>query len=112
MARRPRVFASGLLYHVIVRSNQRRQTFRLHGMSKSHNEEYYAVVFFFWIDGGRIVSPTEKNWSRLVGKICEMKKLTSNSINNTNRAMLSRSGFGDRQTELYVRGSHAPTIDI
>ena len=28
MARRPRVFASGLLYHVIVRGNQRRKTFR------------------------------------------------------------------------------------
>ena len=28
MARRPRVFASGLLYHVIVRGNQRRMTFR------------------------------------------------------------------------------------
>jgi REP element-mobilizing transposase RayT len=28
MARRPRVFASGLLYHVIVRGNQRRRTFR------------------------------------------------------------------------------------
>ncbi len=28
MARRPRVFASGLLYHVIVRGNQRQKTFR------------------------------------------------------------------------------------
>ena len=28
MARRPRVFAPGLLYHVIVRTNQRRKTFR------------------------------------------------------------------------------------
>ena len=28
MARRPRVFASGLLYHVIVRGNQQRKTFR------------------------------------------------------------------------------------
>ena len=28
MARRPRVFAPGLLYHVIVRGNQRRNTFR------------------------------------------------------------------------------------
>jgi hypothetical protein len=55
---------------------------------------------------------TKKNGSRLVGEICKMKKLTSNSINNTNRAMLSKSGFGDRQTELYDRGSHAPTIDI
>ena len=27
MARRPRLFASGLLYHVIVRGNQRRKTF-------------------------------------------------------------------------------------
>ncbi len=30
MARRPRLFASGLLHHVIVRGNQRRKTF-LHG---------------------------------------------------------------------------------
>src|ERR1043166_7123739 len=28
MARRTRIFASGLLYHVIVRGNQRRMTFR------------------------------------------------------------------------------------
>ncbi|MEE9569069.1 MAG: transposase, partial [Candidatus Binatia bacterium] len=28
MARRPRLFASGLLYHVIVRGNQRQKTFR------------------------------------------------------------------------------------
>ena len=28
MARRPRVFAAGLLYHVIVRGNQRRHSFR------------------------------------------------------------------------------------
>jgi putative transposase len=28
MARRSRVFAPGLLYHVIVRGNQRRKTFR------------------------------------------------------------------------------------
>jgi putative transposase len=28
MARRPRVFAPGLLYHVIVHGNQRRKTFR------------------------------------------------------------------------------------
>jgi REP element-mobilizing transposase RayT len=28
MARRPRVFAPGLLYHVIVRGNQGRKTFR------------------------------------------------------------------------------------
>jgi len=27
MARRPRLFAPGLLYHVIVRGNQRRKTF-------------------------------------------------------------------------------------
>jgi putative transposase len=27
MARRPRLFAAGLLYHVIVRGNQRRKTF-------------------------------------------------------------------------------------
>ena len=28
MTRRPRVFAPGLLYHLIVRGNQRRKTFR------------------------------------------------------------------------------------
>jgi hypothetical protein len=28
MARRPKVFAAGLLYHVIVRGNQQRKTFR------------------------------------------------------------------------------------
>jgi REP element-mobilizing transposase RayT len=27
MARRPRLFAAGLLYHVIVRGNQRQKTF-------------------------------------------------------------------------------------
>jgi REP element-mobilizing transposase RayT len=28
MARRPRVFAPGLLYHIIVRGNQQQKTFR------------------------------------------------------------------------------------
>jgi REP element-mobilizing transposase RayT len=37
MARRPRVFAPGLLYHVIVRGNQRRQTFR-------SDEDYKAYL--------------------------------------------------------------------
>jgi len=37
MARRPRVFASGLLYHVIVRGNQRRKTFRI-------DEDYKAYL--------------------------------------------------------------------
>jgi REP element-mobilizing transposase RayT len=37
MARRPRVFAPGLLYHVIVRGNQRRQTFR-------HEQDYRAYL--------------------------------------------------------------------
>lgn len=37
MARRPRVFAPGLLYHVIVRGNQRRLTFR-------NDEDYKAYL--------------------------------------------------------------------
>ena len=37
MARRPRVFAPGLLYHVIVRGNQRRKTFRC-------DEDYQAYL--------------------------------------------------------------------
>ena len=37
MARRPRVFAAGLLYHVIVRGNQRRKTFRF-------DEDYKAYL--------------------------------------------------------------------
>jgi putative transposase len=37
MARRPRVFAPGLLYHVIVRGNQRRKTFRF-------DEDYKAYL--------------------------------------------------------------------
>lgn len=37
MARRPRVFAPGLLYHVIVRGNQRRKTFRC-------DEDYKAYI--------------------------------------------------------------------
>ena len=37
MARRPTVFAPGLLYHVIVRGNQRRQTFR-------YEEDYQAYL--------------------------------------------------------------------
>ena len=37
MARRPRVFAAGLLYHVIVRGNQRRKTFR-------HDDDYRAYL--------------------------------------------------------------------
>ncbi|HMA82537.1 MAG TPA: transposase [Candidatus Binatia bacterium] len=37
MARRPRVFGAGLLYHVIVRGNQRRKTFR-------HDDDYKAYL--------------------------------------------------------------------
>jgi len=37
MARRPRVFAHGLLYHVIVRGNQRLATFR-------SDEDYKAYL--------------------------------------------------------------------
>lgn len=37
MARRPRVFAPGLLYHVIVRGNQRRKTFR-------YDDDYKAYL--------------------------------------------------------------------
>jgi REP-associated tyrosine transposase len=37
MARRPRVFAAGLLYHVIVRGNQRRKTFQ-------HDDDYRAYL--------------------------------------------------------------------
>jgi len=37
MARRPRIFAPGLLYHVIVRGNQRRKTFRC-------DEDYQAYL--------------------------------------------------------------------
>jgi putative transposase len=37
MARRPRVFAAGLLYHVIVRGNQQRKTFR-------HDDDYRAYL--------------------------------------------------------------------
>ena len=37
MARRPRVFAAGLLYHVIVRGNQLRKTFR-------HDDDYRAYL--------------------------------------------------------------------
>ena len=47
MARRPRVFASGLLYHVIVRGNQRRKTFRSDGDYKAYLErlEKYRAKF-------------------------------------------------------------------
>jgi REP element-mobilizing transposase RayT len=37
MARRPRVFAAGLLYHVMVWGNQRRKTFR-------HDDDYQAYL--------------------------------------------------------------------
>jgi putative transposase len=47
MARRPRVFASGLLYHVIVRGNQRRKTFRSDDDYKAYLErlEKYRAKF-------------------------------------------------------------------
>jgi REP element-mobilizing transposase RayT len=35
MARRPRLFAPGLLYHVIVRGNQRQKAFLNHGITAS-----------------------------------------------------------------------------
>jgi len=47
VARRPRVFAAGLLYHVIVRGNQRRQTFRADADYKAYLErlEKYRAKF-------------------------------------------------------------------
>ena len=47
MARRPRVFAPGLLYHVIVRGNQRRKTFRLDDDYKAYLDrlEIYRAKF-------------------------------------------------------------------
>ena len=47
MARRPRVFAPGLLYHVIVRGNQRRQTFRCEEDYKAYLDrlEKYRAKF-------------------------------------------------------------------
>lgn len=47
MARRPRVFAPGLLYHVIIRGNQRRQTFRSHDDYKAYLDrlEKYRAKF-------------------------------------------------------------------
>ena len=47
MARRPRIFAPGLLYHVIARGNQRRQTFRSDEDYKAYLErlEKYRAKF-------------------------------------------------------------------
>lgn len=47
MARRPRVFAPGLLYHVIVRGNQQRKTFRSEGDYEAYLDrlEYYRTRF-------------------------------------------------------------------
>ncbi|MGH7828168.1 MAG: transposase [Candidatus Binatia bacterium] len=47
MARRPRVFAPGLLYHVIVRGNQRRRTFRVDADYKAYLQrlEKYSAKF-------------------------------------------------------------------
>ncbi len=47
MARRPRVFAPGRLYHVIVRGNQQRQTFRAEADYKAYLEhlEKYCAKF-------------------------------------------------------------------
>ncbi len=36
MARRPRVFAPGVLYHVIVRDNQRLKTFTSEGDTRAY----------------------------------------------------------------------------
>ena len=47
MARRPRVFVPGLLYHVIVRGNQRRKTFRCDDDYKAYLDrlEHYRAKF-------------------------------------------------------------------
>ena len=47
MARRPRVFAPGLLYHVIVRGNQRRKTFRCDDDYKAYLDrlQHYRAKF-------------------------------------------------------------------
>jgi REP element-mobilizing transposase RayT len=44
MARRPRVFAPGLLYHVIVRGNQRRKTF----LRDADYQAYLERVGRYW----------------------------------------------------------------
>jgi REP element-mobilizing transposase RayT len=53
MARRPRVFAPGLLYHVIVRGNQRRKTFRCDDDYKAYLDrlEHYRAKFHLRIYG-------------------------------------------------------------
>jgi hypothetical protein len=38
----------------------------------------------------------------LADRICEAKKLTSHSFNNTDRAMLSKFSVGNRKTELFT----------
>ena len=47
MARRPRVFAPGLLYHVIVRGNQQRKTFRTKDDYKAYLDrlEHYRTKY-------------------------------------------------------------------
>jgi putative transposase len=49
MARRPRVFAPGLLYHVIVRGNQRRKTFRGDDDYKAYLDrlEHYVRIYAY-----------------------------------------------------------------
>jgi hypothetical protein len=48
---------------------------------------------------------TEKYWTKLLGDICKMKKLTSQPFNNTNREMLSKSSFGNRRSSYLLIGT-------
>ena len=45
MARRPRLFAAGVLYHVIVRGNQHQKTF-------TSDSDYQAYIERNWLNAG------------------------------------------------------------
>ena len=74
MARRPRIFAPGLLYHVIVRGNQRRTTFRSDDDYTAYFDRLaiYRAKFSLGIYGYCLM-PTLKKVARALGAEIEIK---------------------------------------
>jgi hypothetical protein len=74
MARRPRVFAAGVLYHVIVRGNQRQRTFtaesdyegyieRLARYRKKYDYVLHAYCQIAWFDLNELESTVDRSRS-------------------------------------------------
>src|SRR6266542_5966111 len=65
---------------------------------RQHERETSAMMSYYRF----IVSPIGETPVYLVRQNSKMKKLTSHPFDNTNRTTLSKSNFGNWQTELFT----------